>query len=228
MIPTTESMKTTGIPARVSATKITPSGISSWTPASSRTGDERPDRRPDRDGPGQGEDGHADAPDATRGEPGRAGQHRRQVVQGDEVVPHRHRDDRVEPGHVQRGRGAGAGELARRVLGRAHAGVDQQDGQADPGEGPHRPLPPVRPRVGDEGDHGHRAPLDRQRDPEPDRPQEGEAGELVRPEQGVAEHVAGEHVARDREDRQRHGGGGAHAGDADGCLRVDLDPAGQE
>ena len=37
MIPTTESMKTTGIPARVSATKITPSGISSWAPASSRT-----------------------------------------------------------------------------------------------------------------------------------------------------------------------------------------------
>ena len=29
MIPTTESMKTTGIPARVRATKITPSGISS-------------------------------------------------------------------------------------------------------------------------------------------------------------------------------------------------------
>ena len=36
MIPTIESMKTIGIPARVRATKITPRATSSAAPASSR------------------------------------------------------------------------------------------------------------------------------------------------------------------------------------------------
>ena len=126
---------------------------------------------------------------------------------------------------LERRRRAGGRELAGRVLGRAPAGVEQQHRQAHPGEGAHRALPPGRPGVGDEGDHRHRAALDAERHAEPDRPQEGEARQLLGAEERVAEGVAGEDVARQRQHRQRDRRHRAHARDPHRRLRVDLGPA---
>ena len=98
-IPTMESMKTIGVPARVRATKITPSGTSWDDPDGQQPAADRPQRRrrsrapPDQAGDAVAGPG-APRP-ASRAAHPRA--HRRQVVQGDEVVADGHRGDRVEP-----------------------------------------------------------------------------------------------------------------------------------
>ena len=196
MMPTIDSMKMIGMPASVSATKITPNAMIQDAPTASRTAASPQTTAPMTSAPARAPSACADAAPALCRQPGRPGGHRRQVVQGDEVVADRHRDDRVEPRQLERRRRAGGRELAGRVLGRAPAAVEQQHRQADPGEGAHRALPPGRPGVGDEGDHRDRAALDAQRDAEPDRPEEGEARQLLGAEERVAEGVAGEDVAR--------------------------------
>ena len=164
---------------------------------------------------------------ARGGQPGRPGHHRLRVVQGHEVVAERHRGDRVEPGGLERRRDAGRRALAEHELGGPVAGVDQQDPEADPREGAHRALPPGRAVVGDQRQHGHRRALDRQRDAHPDRPQEGEAGQLGGHEDRVAERLAGEDVADQRQHRDEHRHHRHEARDAHSGLRVELEDLGR-
>ena len=227
MIPTIDSMKMIGVPASVSATKITPRATSSDAPACEQAEDRQPDRAADRRRARERRQAQAQRPAPVGREARGARGHRGQVVQADEVVADRHRDDRVEPGHLQRGRSAPAEDAAARggELGRAVARVGQQHRDADPREGAHRAPPPGAAGVGHEGDHRHGAALDRQRHPEPDRPEEGEARELLGAEERVAEDGAGEDVGGRGAHRDADGNDGADPGDPDRRLRVDLQPA---
>ena len=204
-IPTIASMKTTGVPAIVRLTKRTPRASSGEAPHLQQGPHHQPDQAADRRPAGQAGQRRAQPGAPLPGHPCGPGQARVQVVQGDEVVAHRHRDDRVEPRDLEGGGDPGRGPLAERELGGAPAPVDQQQAEADPGEGLHRSLPPGRAVVGHQRDDGHRATLDRQRDAHPDHPEEGEARQLVGPEEREAEHLAGEDVAHQRQQRHQRG-----------------------
>ena len=72
MMPTIESMKMIGMPASVSATKITPSATISDAPTASRTAASPQTDGPDHHGAGQGAERLADAAPALGRQPGRA------------------------------------------------------------------------------------------------------------------------------------------------------------
>ena len=198
-IPTIESMKTIGVPARVRATKRTPSANSGVAPASSSAQIVSHTAAPMTAAPASARR-HQAAP-ARRS--AAAAPPRRPpggVVEGDEVVADRHRHDRVEPRDPESRRlSRGRRELAGREEGRSASSSRPAASRA---RTPRRSAPSAATMPGrasaTKRDHGHRLALDRDRHPDPDHPQEGEAGELVGAEEREAEHLAGEDVARQR------------------------------